>query len=120
MADLSRLISFQGSYAISPLRNTPTVNALGKAFQYGGRGLLAVSVAADVYNVSTSCKPYKSLMSASFGILGSIAGGTAGAVGGSFVAPVAGTIAGGVGGAVAGGALGRAAGNTFYNYVVGP
>ncbi|WP_413933897.1 RHS repeat domain-containing protein, partial [Nitrospira sp. BLG_1] len=99
--------------------SNPSVNALGRALQVGGRGLLAVSVAADVHDVATSCKPFRSLMSASFGVLGSIAGGSAGAVGGSFVTPFVGTVAGGIGGAAAGGAFGRSIGSTFYNYVVG-
>ena len=100
--------------------SNPGANALGQVFKYGGGALLAASVAVDAYQVSTSCRPFKALMSASFGILGSIAGGTAGVVGGSFVTPVAGTIVGGVAGAAAGGAGGRVLGNSFYNSLFGP
>lgn len=100
--------------------SNPGANALGQAFKYGGGALLAAAVAVDAYQVSTSCRPFKALMSASFGILGSIAGGTAGVVGGSFVTPVAGTIVGGVTGAAAGGAGGRVLGNSFYNSLFGP
>ena len=97
----------------------PGASALGEGFRIGGRVLLAGTLAADAYDVATSCKPFRSLMSASFGILGSLGGGTLGAVGGSFVAPVGGTIAGGLGGSAQGGTAGRAAGGGFYDLLFG-
>jgi len=81
---------------------SPTANALGSAFKHVGRGAVGASLAYDAYDIATSCKPFRTLMSVSFGILGSLGGGIAGATGGSFVAPVVGKVGGGIAGAAFG------------------
>ena len=81
-----------------------------KYFKYGGRVLLVVGAAVDVYSIVVSSQPLRQTTKVVAGWAGAWAGCEAGGAGGAalgtFVAPGAGTAVGGLLGCAAGGFIG--------------
>lgn len=63
-------------------RSNPAVDSLGKAFKWGGRGLVAATLIVDAYDLYKSTNIPLTLMRTGGGIIGAYSFGAAGAVGG--------------------------------------
>ena len=81
-----------------------------KYFRYGGRALVVVGVAVDIYSVVVASKPLRQATKVIAGWTGAWAGceafGAGGAAAGTFVEPGLGTAIGGLGGCAVGGFVG--------------